>query len=98
VNWLRFRWANDVEPVLRSVLTVTPGVQYFVKALTKKISAALMVSSHDQKLSLHFADRHFESSPEQWTHRVAKRYRDGATTYKDPEWARSLMGLPSPIF
>src|SRR5678815_333966 len=43
-----------------------------------KISAALMVSSHGQKLSLHFADRHFESSPDQWTHRVAKRYRDRA--------------------
>jgi len=25
-----------------------------------------------------FADRHFESSPEQWTHWVAKRYRDRA--------------------
>ena len=78
VNWLRFRWANDAEPVLRQVLTVTHGVQYFVKALTKKMSAASMVSSHGQKLSLHFADRHFESSPEQWTHWVAKRYRDRA--------------------
>src|SRR5678815_1228404 len=37
VNWLRFRWANDAEPVLRQVLTVTHGVQYFVKALTKNI-------------------------------------------------------------
>ena len=41
VNWLRFRWANDAEPVLRQVLTATPDVQYFVKALTKKISVAL---------------------------------------------------------
>jgi hypothetical protein len=63
VNWLRFRWANDAEPVLRQVLTVTHGVQYFVKALTKKMSAASMVSSHGQKLSLHFADRHFEWLP-----------------------------------
>lgn len=28
--------AKDAEPVLRQVLTVTPGVQEFVKAITKK--------------------------------------------------------------
>jgi hypothetical protein len=78
--------------LVRQVLTVTPGVQYFVKALTKKISAALMVNSHGQKLSLHFADRHFESSPERRTGRQSAIAT--ATTYKAPEWARSLMGLP----
>jgi hypothetical protein len=28
--------AKDAEPVLRQVLTVSPGVQEFVKAITKK--------------------------------------------------------------
>ena len=28
--------AKDAEPVLRQVLTVTPGVQEFVKTITKK--------------------------------------------------------------
>jgi hypothetical protein len=28
--------AKDAEPVLRQVLTVSPGVQKFVKAITKK--------------------------------------------------------------
>jgi hypothetical protein len=28
--------AKDAEPVLRQVLTVTPGVQEFIKSITKK--------------------------------------------------------------
>ena len=96
VNWLRFRWGKRCRAGVATSTHRYSQCSCFVKALTKKISAALTVSSHGQKLSLHFRRQTLRIVPRTVDTLGSKAVsRPRATTYKSPEWLGLLMGLPS---
>jgi NitT/TauT family transport system substrate-binding protein len=80
--------------VLRQELTATPDVQYFVKALTKKISVALAGEQSWPETIATFRRQTLRIVPRTVDAPGGKALsRPRATTYKAPEWGAITNGI-----